>query len=205
MCLNRKNQNMEFYVNGEKIDIQLENEKTVGDVLKSFEEEFAKNNATTVNIILNGKNVDADHFDDECKKPLEDNTKLELSVISLSDIQNSFKAEAEECSDLAKKMLEIPEKLQAGKDKEASKMITLLTDFIENFCHTASLSALFPENYKDIKIDEKNLKDFFADFTQILSDFEQAISSKDTVLIGDLAEYEISPRLVAIADSIKDL
>ena len=28
---------MEFYVNNEKIDVQLENEKTVGDVLKSFE------------------------------------------------------------------------------------------------------------------------------------------------------------------------
>lgn len=196
---------MEFYVNGEKIDIQLENEKTIGDVLKSFEEEFAKNNATTVNIILNGKNIDAEKFDEACLQPLEDNTKVELSVVSQLEIQNSFEKEEKECVVLAAKMIEIPEKLQAGKDKEASEMITLLADFISEFCHTASLSSLFPEKYKNLHISGKSLKDFFADFSQVLSDFEQAISSKDTVLIGDLAEYEISPRLNAIADSIKEL
>lgn len=196
---------MEFYVNGEKIDITLENEKTVGDILKSFEEEFAKNNATTVNIILNGKNIDAAHFDEETKKPVREIEKMELSVISQDEIQNSFEEEAKECSVLAEKLLAVPEKLQAGKDKEAGEMIALLADFIAKFCRTASLSSLFPEKYKNIEIDGKSIKDFFEDFNQILSDFEQAISSKDTVLIGDLAEYEISPRLTAIADSIKEL
>lgn len=196
---------MEFYVNDEKLDIQLEDEKTVGDVLKSFEEEFSKNNATTVNIILNGKNVDAGSFDEYTKKPASEIEKLELSVVSQDEVQNSFEEEAKECDALAKKLLEIPEKLQAGKDKEANEMITLLADFIGKFCHTASLSSLFPEKYSNLKIDEKSVGEFFADFTQILSDFEQALSSKDTVLIGDLAEYEISPRLTAIADSIKEL
>lgn len=196
---------MEFYVNGEKIDITLENEKTVGDVLQSFEEEFAKDNATTVNIILNGKNIDAAHFDEETKKPVSEIEKLELSVVSEDEIQNSFEEEAKECSTLAEKLLAVPEKLQAGKDKEAGEMIALLADFIAKFCRTASFSSLFPEKYKNIEIDGKSIKDFFEDFNHILSDFEQAISSKDTVLIGDLAEYEISPRLTSIADSIKEL
>ena len=33
---------MELFVNGEKIDITLEDEKTVGEVLKSFEKEAEK-------------------------------------------------------------------------------------------------------------------------------------------------------------------
>lgn len=196
---------MEFYVNNEKIGITLENEKTVGDVLKSFEEEFAKNNATTVKIILNEKTVSPEHFDEEAKKPVSEIKKLELSVVSENDVRESFKEKGKESALLASKMNEIPEKLQAGKDKEASEMITLLADFISNFCHTASLSALFPDTFKNLTIDGKSIKDFFEDFNQILSDFEQAISSKDTVLIGDLAEYEISPRLQAIENSIKDL
>ena len=32
---------MELYVNGSKLDIQLENEKTVGEVLASFEKQLA--------------------------------------------------------------------------------------------------------------------------------------------------------------------
>ncbi|MBQ0051734.1 MAG: hypothetical protein KBT11_06690 [Treponema sp.] len=196
---------MEFYVNNEKLDIVLENEKTVGDVLKSFEEECAKNNATTVNITLNGTVIDAEHFDSACQEEIKDNTKLELVIISQADIHNSFAEEAKECTELANKMMELPGQLQAGKDKEANGMITLLADFIDKFCHTASLSALFPSVYTNISIDGKSLNEFFGDFSQVLNDFEQAIASKDTVLMGDLAEYEISPRLTAIANSIKDL
>ena len=35
---------MDFFVNGEKLDITLQDEKTVGDVLKAFEEECQKIN-----------------------------------------------------------------------------------------------------------------------------------------------------------------
>lgn len=196
---------MEFYVNNEKLDIILENEKTVGDVLKSFEEECQKNNATTVNITLNGAVVSAADFEEACTKPIAEDTKLELIIISQEDIHCSFQSMAKECDELAANMMDLPAKLQSGKDKEATNFITLLADFIDKFCHTASLSALFPSVYKNISIDGKPLNDFFADFSQILTDFEQAISSKDTVLMGDLAEYEISPRLTSIASSIKEL
>jgi hypothetical protein len=32
-----------------------------------------------------------------------------------------------------------------------------------------------------------------------------ALSSGDTVTLGDLAEYEISPRLTALADAVKNI
>lgn len=196
---------MEFYVNDEKIDIQLEDEKTIGDVLKSFEEECEKNNATTIKITLNGNAVDAEHFDEICKKPVEEAKKIEFITVSQADIKNMFVQESKDCESLAEKIQELPGKLQAGKDKEANALITVLADLIDKFCHTASLSALFPDVYGNFKIDGKPLGEFFSDFSQILNDFEGAISSNDTVLMGDLAEYEISPRLKAIADSIKEL
>ena len=59
--------------------------------------------------------------------------------------------------------------------------------------------------YQKINIDGKKINEFFQEFSQILNDFEQAIASKDTVLMGDLAEYEISPRLLAIAKTIEEL
>ena len=54
---------MELRVNGQKIDITLEGEKTVGQVLKAWESEAAKNDATTISIKLNGKDVSADDFE----------------------------------------------------------------------------------------------------------------------------------------------
>ncbi|MBR1535743.1 MAG: hypothetical protein IJ630_02250 [Treponema sp.] len=196
---------MDFYVNNEKIDIVLESEKTVGDVLKSFEEECAKNKATTINIKLNGKNIGADEFDSIFTEPLKDDTRLELVIVTQDEIKSAFTAQLSECDSLSNELLELPVKLQSGKDKEATVLISKLADFIEKFCHTATLSALFEEIYSKLLIDGKSVNDFFQDFSEILNDFEGAIASKDTVLMGDLAEYEISPRLQAIATTIKEL
>ncbi len=46
--------------------------------------------------------------------------------------------------------------------------------------------------------------EFFADFSPILIDFEQALQNNDTVLIGDLSEYEICPRLKAISEALNN-
>ena len=196
---------MELYVNNEKIDIVLENEKTIGDVLKSFEAECEKNNATTIHISLNGKDVAADEFDMISAEPLTDDTKLELIIVTESEIRASFTNQVAECESLSNELLELSVKLQSGKDKEAGVLISKLADFIEKFCHTATLSALFPAIHSKITIDGKSVNEFFQDFSQILNDFEQAIASKDPVLMGDLAEYEISPRLLSIAATIKEL
>ena len=52
-------------------------------------------------------------------------------------------------------------------------------------------------------INGMNFKDFFEDFSPILHDFEDAMKNNDTVLIGDLSEYEICPRLKSISEALK--
>lgn len=196
---------MEFYVNNQKLDITLENEKTIGDVLKSFEAECSKNNATTIHITLNGNNIDATAIDSVCEMPLEESTKLELTVVSENELKSSLTNQKEVCQSLSDELANLSIKLQSGKDKEAGLLISKLADFIENFCHLAALSMLFPQLYERLSIDGKKINDFFQEFSGILNDFEQALSSQDTVLMGDLAEYEISPRLISIAKTIEEL
>ncbi|WP_147612358.1 hypothetical protein [Treponema pectinovorum] len=195
---------MELFVNGQKLDIQLENEKTVGDVLKSFETECEKTNATTVSIVLNGKNVYANDFEESCKEELKEDTKIELEVISQTAIEQSFNELKDEAKKISEELKSISVKLQSGKDKEVSVIITSLADFIDRVCHTASLATLFPKRFGSIKIEDKNFSQFFAEFSPVLKDFEAALTSKDTVMLGDLAEYEISPRLDKISLALEE-
>ena len=195
---------MELFVNGEKIDITLEDEKTVGEVLKSFEKEAEKSEATTIGIFLNGKKVLADDFDEVSKTPLEENTKIELTVLSKQDVIDSLEKSKEKFSSIAQKLPEVPVALQGGKDKEANTVIAELAEAIDDFCHTAALSALFPEVYSSIVIDGKSVTEFFEEFAPIAADFEQSLETKDTVTSGDLCEYEIAPRLELIAKAIED-
>ena len=82
---------IEFYINGQNVDVQLEGEQTIGDVLHSFEKTCEENQAAVIGIIINGKNITAETFDEEAAKPLEKNTKFEFSVVTQNDVKDSFK------------------------------------------------------------------------------------------------------------------
>ena len=193
---------MDFYINGKLIDVTLEDEKTVGDVLLSFAKTCEENRAATVAINLDGKNIPAENFDEIAVQPLKPDTRLELTVISEYDVIESLSSLKKPFTDMQKDIMEIPLLLQKGEDPEAHKIITALADLIDQFCHAASFSALFPERFNVFKIGTKTLQDFFEDFSKILGDFKNALEAKDTVTIGDIAEYEICPRIADMAEAL---
>ena len=193
---------MNVSVNGNAIDITLENEKNVGDVLRGLEEAFAQNNTTTVGITLNGEKIAAKDFDAAVQTPLADNTTIDVTVVSETDVRAMLAAQAVTSREIAAKLELIPVQLQSGKDKDAHAIITQLADLVDDVCHTTSLAALFPPLLEKLTINGTAIPAFFAEFSDILNTFRQALEDKDNVLIGDLAEYEISPRLTALADAI---
>ena len=193
---------VEFYINGQNVEVQIEDEETVGDVLKSFEKTCEENEAAVIGITVDGKQITADIFDQEAAKELGKNTKFEFSVVTRASIQESFENLSVLFTNLSEKMEGVPLALQNGQNAEVVESIKKLADNIDEFCHVATLASLFPDSFKEITINGMNFKDFFADFSQILLDFEQALQNNDTVLIGDLSEYEICPRLAAISQAL---
>ena len=196
---------IEFYINGQQVDVQLEDEQTIGDVLQSFEKTCEENEAAVIGIIVDGKQITAELFDEEAKKPLDKNTKFEFSIVTKNDIKASFEKLAELFNELALQMEGVPLALQSGKNLEVSESIKKLADSIDQFCHIATLASLFPETFTSSALGGINFKDFFADFSPILKDFEDALQNNDTVMLGDLSEYEICPRLKEISQALNNL
>ncbi len=194
-----------FYINGEAVEVQLEGEETIGDVLKSFEITCEENSAAVSGITVDGTPVTAETFDSEATKPLGKDTKFEFSVVTKDSIKQSFTALAQLFSELAQKMEDVPAALQSGKNKEAGESIKKVADSIDEFCHVAALASLFPKDFNNTQIDGMSFTAFFEEFKPVLNDFEQALKNNDTVLIGDLSEYEICPRLRAISQSLEKL
>ena len=79
-----------FYINGESVEVQLEGEKTIGDVLKSFEMTCEENAAAVIGITVDDKVITADTFDEEASKPLGKDTKFNFSVVTKDSIKQSF-------------------------------------------------------------------------------------------------------------------
>ena len=196
---------VDFYINGQKVDVQIEDEQTVGDVLKSFESTCEENNAAVIGISVDGKQITADLFDEEAAKPLSENTKFEFSIVTINEIKASFAKLSELFNELANQMEGVPVALQSGKNLEVSESIKKLADSIDQFCHIATLASLFPETFTNTTMNGMNFKDSFADFSPILKDFEDALQNNDTVMLGDLSEYEICPRLKEISKALQNM
>ena len=196
---------VEFYINGQQVEVQLEDEQTVGDVLKSFESTCEENDAAVIGIAVDSKQITAELFDEEAAKPLGSNTKFEFSIVTKNDIKASFEKLSELFNELATQMEGVPVALQSGKNAEVSESIKRLADSIEQFCHVATLASLFPDTFSTGSLNGISFKDFFAEFSPILKDFEDALQNNDTVMLGDLSEYEICPRLKEISKALQSM
>ncbi|OJF77575.1 MAG: hypothetical protein BKP49_00920 [Treponema sp. CETP13] len=196
---------MDLFINGIKIDAQIENEKTLQEVLSYFEEEGIKNNATIVKIIVNGKEISAEELDSEFGKPLTEIETLEISTICENDIVTAMKNFAIQLSTVCTGLEQIPINLQTNQDAQVNTVISSFANSFDTLCHLISLTALFPERFDAFRIDEMDINQYLKDFSPMLKEFENALKDKDTVLIGDLAEYEIMPRLTKLIASIKEM
>ncbi|MEI6385308.1 MAG: hypothetical protein WCQ50_01650 [Spirochaetota bacterium] len=104
----------------------------------------------------------------------------------------------------AEELRELPVRLQTGKESEAMRTIVM---FIEIF---NKVIRLIPELRKRgidtdmIRIDDLGLEAFHVAFNEILRGFSKAIEDRDSVLIGDLAEYELAPRMGSLFSALKE-
>lgn len=104
----------------------------------------------------------------------------------------------------AEELKELPVFLQTGKDERAMKAIFL---FIEIF---NKVIRLVPElegrglDTKALKIVGESLPEFYASFNDVLRRLSSAFEDRDSVLIGDLAEYEVAPRMASFFAAVEE-
>lgn len=100
---------------------------------------------------------------------------------------------------------EIPVFFQTGKDKEVVETIAVFSDLVLNLIRALGLLSSVAKGILPEKIGETSFKEFMEEFNSVLVDFTDAFSSGDTVLTGDIAEYEILPRAGDLIKSLKDI
>lgn len=108
-----------------------------------------------------------------------------------------YAAEAEELG-------ELPVLLQTGKDERAMKAVLL---FIETFNKAI---RILPElkragiDVASLLVDGQALPDFYSSLNEVLRKLSTAFEDKDSVLIGDLAEYEVVPRMTSFFATMEE-
>ena len=193
---------MKIEINGQPLAFTLENEKTTGDILNALEEQFEKNDSTIIEIELNGKKITAEEIESLSSRAIYENDSISVKSVCADGIIMSLKELAADFEPLCTELEELPVLMQQNDDKKSYDIINRFAESFDILCHLATLSSLFPAKFDGKKIAEKSLAEFLKDFSPILTDFEDSLKNKDTVLTGDLAEYELKPRLEAYISDI---
>ena len=196
---------MDIYINSEKIDFTLETEKTAADIIKAFEADCEKNDAAITAVRIDGEALCEENTASLYGRTLDKIRKIEIETLCAQDIIYNLKELAGKSEVLNGELEQISLFFQSGKDSKVSAILTSFADLFDILCRVISLSALFPEHFQDFKIDNRTPLEFLKDFSPILADFEKSLVDADTVLTGDLAEYEIVPRLRSFISAVQKL
>ena len=96
--------------------------------------------------------------------------------------------------------------LQSGKDREALSRIIKFSELSQKTLRLypiLKMSGIYDIN--TIVIEDTPISDYYIDLNGILNELIEAFSANDSVLIGDLLEYEVSPRLKSLINVLENI
>ena len=102
---------------------------------------------------------------------------------------------AQVVDDICARLAEFPLDIQTGKDARAAETVNIFSGIAEKvfrIYHTLKIEG-FP--VAEITVDNIPINAYITEFSKALKELLDAYERRDTVLIGDLAEYEMAPRL----------
>jgi hypothetical protein len=129
---------------------------------------------------------------------------IEERIRELTDPRGELAGMEKQVADIALRLEDLPLDIQTGKDGRAAETITLFSNITEKLfrlfyqIRTGQIRTETPGGGADSPLPE----DLSEDFNLALKELLAAYETKDVVLIGDLAEYEIAPRLQSLYSSM---
>jgi len=105
---------------------------------------------------------------------------------------------------VAARMQELPLDMQTGKDARAAETIQHFAHLGEKLFRIFAILKTGGLTVDSFFVDGTPARTFIDEFNAVLDELSAAYENKDTVLVGDLAEYEMAPRLLKFFDALKN-
>jgi hypothetical protein len=152
---------------------------------------FIKNREAALFNMLN------DVFSGEGMNPIDAESIIAERMRELGNPREEIAAMQSLVEDCVTRLEDLPLDLQTGKDFRAAETIQLFSGISVKLFRIVAIIEKQNLNFENINVDDQNITAFMKDFSTALQELLSAYESKDSVLVGDLAEYELAPRLRA--------
>ena len=102
----------------------------------------------------------------------------------------------------AEELRELPVWLQTGKERQAMQAVLVFVELFDKIIRLMPLLGRLGVDASAIRVEGLELPAFYASFNDVLKELSKAIEDHDSVLIGDLSEYEVAPRMEGLFAAI---
>jgi len=127
----------------------------------------------------------------------ERNAELVDPVAEMRAAALLFESRAQELADL-------PVLLQTGKEELAMKSVLYFVEVFNKVIRVIPELRQAGIDSASIRVGDQALPEFYGAFNGVLKELTGAFENKDAVLIGDLAEYEILPRMRSFFSAMEE-
>jgi len=103
------------------------------------------------------------------------------------------------------RMEEFPLDMQTGKDQRAAETIQLFSQITAKLFRIFFIYKSEGLSMETFVIDDRPAKTFIEEFNRALTELSDAYETRDTVLAGDIAEYELAPQLLKLFIAMKNI
>ena len=107
--------------------------------------------------------------------------------------------------DITQRMEEFSLDIQTGKDKRAAETMQLFSQMGEKLFRIFFIHKSDGLSLDTFIIDKLPVHTFMGEFNTALKELSLAYENRDTVLAGDMAEYELAPRLLKFFEALKSI
>jgi hypothetical protein len=120
---------------------------------------------------------------------------FEERLRELLDPAGEMSRTAQIVDDICARLADFPLDIQTGKDARASETVSIFSGVAEKIFRIYHALKIEGFSVTEITVDNMPINDYITEFSKALKELLDAYEKRDTVLIGDLAEYEMAPRL----------
>ncbi|MDR0998663.1 MAG: hypothetical protein LBL70_06310 [Treponema sp.] len=97
---------------------------------------------------------------------------------------------------VAGRLEDLPLDIQTGKDRRAAETVQLFSTVAGKLLRLFGLLKLEGYSPETLTVGDVPMFEYIGEFESVLKELAAAYEAKDAVLVGDLAEYELAPRLL---------
>jgi hypothetical protein len=134
-------------------------------------------------------------FSGEGLNPAELRGLIDERLRELEDPREELEHSGPLIAGIAARLEDLPLDIQTGKDGRAVETVQMFSNIAEKIFRVFRVLKAEGLDTEALKVDDIPIANYIEEFDAALRELLAAYETRDIVLVGDLAEYELAPRL----------